>query len=62
MLQEVIMTLENAWIELYKTVLNQPDFENSDFESLCVGWCLAKGFTTDQAFDFYRQMIKREYF
>ena len=29
----------------------------NDWESLCVGWCLAKGLTAEQAYVFYSQMI-----
>ena len=37
-------------------------YEESDFESICVGWCMAQGMTLDEARDFYQQMIPLELF
>jgi hypothetical protein len=31
--------------------------EESHYESICVGWCMAKGLTLIQALDFYQAMI-----
>jgi len=31
--------------------------EEADFESICVGWCMAHGMTLADALDFYQQMI-----
>jgi hypothetical protein len=36
--------------------------EESHFESICVGWCMAKGLTLNQAMDFYQAMIPLELF
>lgn len=58
----MVVSYENAWIELYKKTLQAEDFADCEFESICVGWCLAKGFTVDAAFEFYAMMIKRGYF
>ncbi len=33
------------------------DKGGADWESLCVGWCLAKGATAKEAFAFYQEMI-----
>ena len=33
------------------------DHDGAEWESLCVGWCLAKGLTVNQAFKFYSDMI-----
>ena len=34
----------------------------ADSESLCVGWCMAKGMTAKEAFAFYGAMVKIGYF
>ncbi len=53
--------LKAEWLKLYSEVLT-PDgdafdwYKGEDFRSLCVGWALAKGLSTEQAFDFYREM------
>lgn len=33
------------------------DKGGADWRSLCVGWCLAKGLSVDDAYAFYQQMI-----
>jgi hypothetical protein len=49
--------LDRKWAELYKSRLFNDDFQECDFESLCVGWCLALGLSTDDAFTFYRRQV-----
>jgi hypothetical protein len=36
------------------------DHGGADWESLCVGWAIAKGMTINQAFDFYQEMLDQE--
>ena len=54
-----------SWlVEEWRKVYNQHDEIDemgdkggADWESLCVGWCVAKGLTVEQAYDFYQDMI-----
>jgi hypothetical protein len=49
--------LINEWRETYKRFNEDSRLENADYESLCVGWCVAKGLTIKEAFSFYQKMI-----
>lgn len=32
--------------------------ENFDYESLCIGWCVAKGYTTEEGYYFFQDMVE----
>lgn len=52
--------LINAWKEVYLHVEeldNRSATGNADWESLCVGWCIARGLTIEAAFEFYQETI-----
>jgi radical SAM protein with 4Fe4S-binding SPASM domain len=49
--------LIDDWSATYKKVNKHESCQNFDYESLCVGWCVAKGLTVDDALDFYQDMI-----
>jgi hypothetical protein len=36
--------------------------EESDFQSICVGWCMGRGMSLDEALNFYQQMIPLDLF
>lgn len=53
--------LVEKWRDLFN--VSGPDIDRlsdhggADWESLCVGFCLANGLTVEHAFDFYQKMI-----
>lgn len=59
--------LKNEWKAIHIMLTTDPYCEHwieneSHFESICVGWCLAKGLTLMLAMDFYQAMIPLELF
>lgn len=54
-------TLLEKWRLLYENdgtqIDEMADKDSADWESLCVGWCMANGLTVNQAYDFYRAMV-----
>jgi hypothetical protein len=64
-----------AWKKVYETIAAEGETygdnddnhaywvnEESHFESICVGWCVAQGMSLDESLDFYQQMIPLELF
>lgn len=52
--------LFKEWEAAYTTAFNPESNEwlnEADYRSLCVGWCVAKGLSIDEALDFYSGMI-----
>lgn len=45
------------WREAYKKLCDSEFSVGCDFENFCWGWCVAKGMSLDEAFDFYQEMI-----
>jgi hypothetical protein len=51
------------WKKLHTEVLAVEEcFEDEDFRSLCVGWCLSRGMDTETAYAFYEAMITAGFF
>lgn len=54
--------LVKEWKVIYLTLKSDLDNgywieQDSNFESICVGWCMAKGLTLTTALDFYQEMV-----
>ena len=49
--------LAKEWKIWYDANAAHSLLDQADFESLCIGWCGAKGISIDEAFAFYRKMI-----
>jgi hypothetical protein len=54
--------LIKAWREFHDSLTKDKEdgyfLENeAHYESICLGWCCAKGLTIDDAFDFYRERV-----
>ena len=59
------LKLIEEWKRLYsqaEEIDERSDKGGADWESLCVGWCLAKGLSFDEAFEFYQAMIPLGFF
>lgn len=55
--------LWKEWEKTYDTVFTANEyFEDVNFESLCVGWCIAKGLTLLQAQEFFAEAVHRGVF
>lgn len=50
------------WREAYAKFIADDASAEWDFESLCIGWCVAKGLSTEQGYNFYQEMIPLELF
>ncbi len=59
--QETRKRLTAEWQAFYTADIgeidNLSDKDGADWESLCVGWCMAKGTTAKDAYAFYQDMI-----
>ncbi len=53
--------LTTEWAAFYDNdtgeIDERADKGGADWESLCVGWCIAKGTTVEEAYAFYAEMI-----
>ncbi len=49
--------LVEEWKKDYEEFAAHEFSEECDFENFCWGWCVAKGLTVDEAYDFYQAMI-----
>jgi hypothetical protein len=54
--------LVEEWKKAYAQFCADHGSDDWDFRSLCIGWCVAKGLTTEQGYDFYQKMIPLELF
>lgn len=57
--------LVKEWTVIYAQadmIDESADKGGADWESLCVGWCLAKGLSIETSYWFYQQMIPRGLF
>jgi hypothetical protein len=57
--------LIEQWKSVYflaQEIDSMADKGGADWESLCVGWCLAKGLSVEEAYDFYQAMITLKLF
>ena len=57
-----LAALNARWKEFYDETSDNDLLADADFESLCVGWCLAKGLTVEESYDFYQTQISLGYF
>lgn len=51
-------TLMERWRKLYNVHAASHEKHVPDWESLCVGWCLANGLNYDEAYGFYSAAIE----
>ncbi len=55
--------LTSEWLSFYADepttdkIDRLSDKGGADWESLCIGWCMAKGTTVEDAFSFYLEMV-----
>jgi hypothetical protein len=49
--------LVEQWKETYDEFSAHGLSEETDYENFCWGWCMAKGLTTDEAYEFYQAMV-----
>lgn len=54
--------LLRQWRIAYATFVADESSADWDFQCLCIGWCVAKGLTTEEAYNFYQKMIPLELF
>ncbi len=54
--------LTAEWLTFYAANTGEidtlADKGGADWESLCVGWCMAKGATAQEAYEFYGDMVR----
>jgi hypothetical protein len=60
--QEEKLKLIEEWRSWYEKYSKWEVLEEQDFESICIGWCCAKGMTPDEGYDFYQEMIPLKLF
>jgi hypothetical protein len=58
------MTTQNSkkqlikeWKKAFKILCKDEVCGDWDFESLCIGWCLAKGLSTKEGSNFYQERV-----
>jgi hypothetical protein len=64
-LAEALPVLTEEWRKVHaqpEGIDALADKGGADWECLCVGWCLAKGLSIEDAYAFYREMIGRGLF
>ncbi len=53
--------LTAAWRIIYETqskeIDHNADHGGADWQSLCVGWCIGKGLSVSEAYNFYQRMV-----
>lgn len=57
--------LLSEWKKVYvqgEDIDSRSDHDGADWESLCVGWCIAKGLSVEDSFKFYQKMIPLDLF
>lgn len=50
------------WKKVYDDLCAHEFSAECDFENFCWGWCMGKGLTLDEAYDFYQAMIELRVF